>query len=149
MGQQQLLLIVLVAILIGIATFVALNILGLGSKESNLTAVRQDIAHIATSAQTWQARPVFMGGGNNMFTNISFSNIPFHGEIVEGSNGLISVNMNGTYWFREIHSNEVYLRGYPSTENGYIAGATPSLGWFEARITRNSFEVGSDLDVQP
>jgi len=149
MGQQQLLLIVLVAILVGIATFVALNILGFGTRESNLSAVRQDIAHIATSAQTWQARPVFMGGGNNSFTNISFSHIPFHGEVLDGSSGLISVNINGTYWLREIHDSKVYLRGYPSSESGYIAGATPSIGWFEARITRNSFEIGADLDVEP
>jgi len=149
MGQQQIYLVIIVAIIVSIATFLALNVLGSGSKQSNYNAVRQDLAQIASSSQTWYARPTFMGGGNNSFSNISFSQIPFQGEILEGSNGLISTNINGTYWIREINTADIFVRGYPATEKGYIVGETPSLGWFEARIYRNGFTIGIELDADP
>lgn len=53
MGQQQLLLVILVTIIVGIATVVAINTFGSSAEQANLDAVRQDIAQIATAAQAW------------------------------------------------------------------------------------------------
>ncbi|MDZ7806938.1 MAG: hypothetical protein U5K71_07465 [Gracilimonas sp.] len=51
MGQQQLLLVILVTIIVGIATVVAINTFGSAADSANLDAVRQDVATIAASAQ--------------------------------------------------------------------------------------------------
>jgi len=50
MGQQQLLLVILVTIIVGIATVVAINTFGAAADSANLDAVRQDMGSIAASA---------------------------------------------------------------------------------------------------
>ena len=68
MGQQQLLLVILVTIIVGIATVVAINIFGQAAEQANQDAVRQDLLAAATNAQAMWARPVMMGGTGNDFT---------------------------------------------------------------------------------
>ena len=65
MGQQQLLLVILVTILVGIATVVAINTFGSSNVNANRDAVRNDVAAIATAAQAWYIKPEMLGGGNN------------------------------------------------------------------------------------
>ncbi|HYX08702.1 MAG TPA: hypothetical protein VE912_18365, partial [Bacteroidales bacterium] len=62
MGQQQLLLVILVTIIVGVATVVALNVFGNSASNANLDAARQDVLQIATSAQGWYIKPNMMGG---------------------------------------------------------------------------------------
>lgn len=69
MGQQQLLLVILVTIIVGIATVVAINIFGTAAEQANQDAVRQDLLAAAAQAQGIHARPVMMGGAGGDFTD--------------------------------------------------------------------------------
>jgi Tfp pilus assembly protein PilE len=71
MGQQQLLLIVLGVIIVGIAVVVGINIFSSSSMQSNRDAVTADLTNLATLAQQYYKKPVVAGGGGNSFTGWS------------------------------------------------------------------------------
>lgn len=68
MGQQQLLLIVLGVIIVGIAIVVGINIATTSAQSSNRDAVISDLNTIGNYAQQYYRKPSSMGGGNNTFT---------------------------------------------------------------------------------
>lgn len=94
MGQQQLLLVILVTIIVGIATVVAINTFSSAADSANLDAVRQDIASIGASAQGYYMKPEMLGGGGNDFGGLTFDNITFGGTV---DSDFIAHNDNGTY----------------------------------------------------
>jgi uncharacterized protein (UPF0333 family) len=67
MGQQQLLLIVLSVIIVGIAVVVGINMFGASAASANLEAVTNDLMNLASRAQQYYVKPVAMGGGGNSF----------------------------------------------------------------------------------
>jgi Tfp pilus assembly protein PilE len=96
MGQQQLLLVILVTIIVGIATVVAINTFSTSADQANQDAVRQDLASIAAAAQAWYIRPTMLEGGGNTFSSVSFTTLNFNAQS-RSANGLIAVNQNGRY----------------------------------------------------
>lgn len=89
MGQQQLLLIVLSVIIVGIAVVVGINMFNDQAASSNLDAVTADLVNLASRAQQHFRRPTAMGGGG-------------------GSFALLTANAAGL----------AYLTTQPSNENG-------------------------------
>ncbi len=75
MGQQQLLLAILVTILVGIAAVVAINTMQESRTNSNESAVRQDILMIINDAQIYYKKPNMLDGGGGSFDGISKENI--------------------------------------------------------------------------
>ena len=71
MGQQQLLLIVLSVIIVGIAVVVGINMFGASAASANLEAVTNDLLHLASRAQQFYVKPAGMGGGGNSFSGLS------------------------------------------------------------------------------
>ena len=67
MGQQQLLLIVLGVIIVGIAVVVGINVFTASSTSSNRDAVISDLTNLASMAQQFYKKPSALGGGNNTF----------------------------------------------------------------------------------
>jgi len=67
MGQQQLLLIILGILIIGIAVVVGINYFTSSSGKANREAVIADLTDIATLAQQYYRRSVKSGGGGNSF----------------------------------------------------------------------------------
>lgn len=67
MGQQQLLLIVLGVIIVGIAVVVGINVFTASSANANRDAVISDLTTLAAMAQQHYRKPVAMGGGGNAF----------------------------------------------------------------------------------
>ena len=67
MGQQQLLLIVLSVIIVGIAVVVGINMFNDQAASSNLDAVTADLVNLASRAQQHFRRPTAMGGGGGSF----------------------------------------------------------------------------------
>lgn len=68
MGQQQLLLIVLGVILVGVAVVLGIQYFSVGAEEG---AKDELVAHsltIGANAQQWFKKPVAMGGGGGSFT---------------------------------------------------------------------------------
>ncbi len=84
MGQQQLLLIVLGVIIVGIAIVVGINLFNANSVSANRDAVIADLNNLAAQAHQYYIRPTSMGGGGNSFLNFA---------IPAGFNS----NANGTY----------------------------------------------------
>lgn len=101
MGQQQLLLIVLGAIIVGIAVVVGINMMGSAADQANIDAVRQDVMHLASSAQQWYQKPVMMGGGGREYSGLDFNSISFPIDTmytatrVENANGVYEITVNG------------------------------------------------------
>lgn len=73
MGQQQLLLIVLGVIIVGIAIAVGINMFVSASEDANRDAVTSDLSHLASKAQQYYRKPTTMGGGNGDFNNFQLN----------------------------------------------------------------------------
>ena len=69
MGQQQLLLIVLGVIIVGIAVVVGINVFTASSSQANRDAVISDMTNLAAMAQQYYRKPAALGGGGNKFDN--------------------------------------------------------------------------------
>lgn len=68
MGQQQLLLIVLGVIIVGIAVVVGINLFNAQAISANRDAVISDLNNLGTMAQQHYKKPTSMAGGGNTFT---------------------------------------------------------------------------------
>ena len=68
MGQQQLLLIILGIIIVGIAISVGINMFTAHSIEAKRNSVTSDLIHLASEAQKYYKTPSAMGGGSSKFT---------------------------------------------------------------------------------
>ena len=68
MGQQQLLLIILGVIIVGIAIAVGLSLFSAQSIQSNKDAIINDLNNIAAQAYQYKIRPSSMAGGNGFYT---------------------------------------------------------------------------------
>ena len=68
MGQQQLLLIVLGVIVVGIAVVVGINLFNANAVSSNRDGVVSDLNNLGAMAQQYYKKPSSMGGGGNLFT---------------------------------------------------------------------------------
>ena len=86
MGQQQLLLIVLGVIIVGIAVVVGINVFTASSFQSNQDAVVADCTNLASLAQQYYRKPTALGGGGN-----SFSDWEIPTQLVNTGNGHYSV----------------------------------------------------------
>lgn len=91
MGQQQLLLIVLGVIVVGIAIVAGINLFKASAVDSNRDAVIADLHHIAHLAQAYYKRPTAFGGGGNSFAGFS---IP--PTIASTANGTYTISTAGT-----------------------------------------------------
>ncbi len=67
MGQQQLLLIVLGVIVVGIAVVVGINLFNASSIEANRDGVVSDLNNLGAMAVQFYKKPVSMGGGGRAF----------------------------------------------------------------------------------
>jgi len=86
MGQQQLLLILLGTVIVGIATAVAISLFKDQAAATNRDEVVNDLAHYATAAQGYYRKPRMLGGGGSSFNGLTM-------EAVTAT----SDNLNGTY----------------------------------------------------
>ncbi len=134
MGQQQLLLVILVTIIVGIATVVAINIFGTSAEQANQDAVRQDLAQIGTAAQGWVIKPALLGGGNNEFDDIDFRKFTFPGQI-DASNPLVASNLNGYYVISDRGNDSFKVTAYLASSDDYT-GTSAAGDWFEIVVER-------------
>jgi len=91
MGQQQLLLIVLGVIIVGIAVVVGINVFTASSSQANNDAVIADLTNLASLAQQYYRKPTALGGGGNSFANYS---IPT--QLASTGNGTYTISSAGS-----------------------------------------------------
>ncbi len=73
MGQQQLLLLVLGVIIVGIAVAIGINMFSSSAVDANRDAVASQLVHLASKAQAYYKKPSTLGGGNNDFDDFLLS----------------------------------------------------------------------------
>ncbi len=93
MGTQQLLLIVLGFIIVGIGVVLGIGIFDANAAQSYRDAITQDCLHLASSAQGFYRKPAALGGGENTFDNIDIADCGMEAE----TDMLKAENMNATY----------------------------------------------------
>jgi len=112
MGQQQLLLIILGVIVVGIAVAVGITMFSDNAVSANKDAVTNDLVNLASRAQQYYRRPTALGGGQGSFVGLT--------NDVTGLAKLTSkaTNSNGTYnILTSGDANHVTLHGQ-GTEKG-------------------------------
>ena len=122
MGQQQLLLVILVTILVGIATLVAFNVFGTAAEEANRDAVRQDILAAAAQAQAIWTRPEMMDGAGQDFGNLDATEILARLNIPGENTGTQVENENGTYTVTVTDGTTLIITGAPTSDTDDIVG---------------------------
>jgi hypothetical protein len=90
MGQQQLLLIALGIIVVGIAVVVGINQFSISAAQSNRDQLYSDLNFISAFARAHYKKPVeFAGGGN------SFANFEIPTALLENENGTLEHTQTG------------------------------------------------------
>ncbi len=100
MGQQQLLLIVLTVIIVGIAVVVGINMFSASSTSANRDAVISDLTNLGTMAQQYYRKPTALAGGGNSFVGW-WATVPTS----------LKTTANGTYAETSEDSVQVVLTG--------------------------------------
>jgi len=73
MGQQQLLLIVLGVIIVGIAVVVGINLFNANAEESAIDTTVSEATNIAAMGLQYYKKPNALGGGGNDFTGFTLT----------------------------------------------------------------------------
>lgn len=100
MGQQQLLLLVLGIVIVGLAVVAGIQAFGENNKKSNADAMVNDAVRIANDAQAWAMKPTAFGGGNGSLDDVSFADLGYR----LGGNNCASTEygtVNGCYELAE------------------------------------------------
>jgi hypothetical protein len=118
MGQQQLLLIVLGVIIVGIAVVVGINLFNANAEEAAKDGVVSDCTNLGAMAQQHYKKPGSMGGGANTFDGSGTNGVPW----------VIPVNLvntaNGSYT-ATVGAQTVDLVGTPlETSYGWTVQTT-------------------------
>jgi Tfp pilus assembly protein PilE len=93
MGQQQLLLIILGVIIVGIAVAVGITMFADNAVDQNRNSVIADMTTLAAKAQQFYHKPSTLGGGSNSFVGLT-ADAPGL-AILAGTS--FTDNANGTY----------------------------------------------------
>ncbi len=108
MGSQQLLLIVLGLIIVGVAVVVGIGMFQDNALDHNRAMVIADLKTLASKAQHYYGRPMTMGGGNNSFVGLTADargiGMLAGTAFTDNANGTYSIMSDGT-------NTEVDLQG--------------------------------------
>jgi len=111
MGQQQILLIVLGVIIVGIAIAVGITQFGANSVESNKDGITSSVMNIAANAYQYKIRPSSMGGGSRSYSGYS---IPVQ----------LRTDDNGTYALSSAVATSCVLTGTSNQNTAWVATCT-------------------------
>jgi len=107
MGQQQLLLIVLGVIIVGIAVVVGISLFNANAKEAAKDGVVSDCTNLGAMAQQYYKKPISMAGGGNSFV----------GFVVPAG---LATTPNGTYAASGQALASCTITGTPTAASGYV-----------------------------
>jgi flagellar basal body-associated protein FliL len=118
MGQQQLLLIILGVIIVGIAIAVGISMFSSGSVQANRDGIVNDLNNLAANAYQFKIRPTTMGGGGGKYTG--------NGTTYVVPTKLAS-NENGSYAV-SVAAQSVTFTGTSSASYGTVVAVCDSTG---------------------
>lgn len=94
MGQQQLLLIVLGTIIVGVAVVVGINMFTTGAINAERDALLQDVNSIASTASSYWRKPAVLGGGARSFVGVT--DVTTFGADSSNANGSFAITGSAT-----------------------------------------------------
>ena len=123
MGQQQLLLVILITIIVGIATIVAINNMRSTHDASVYEAIQQDIMQAQSQSIAYHKKALMMGGGGGSYIGMTLEDILLPEE-----------NENATYQMNNV------------TQESFTILATTVYG-FSVTATITGDEVEWERDI--
>jgi len=111
MGQQQLLLIALGVILVGVAVILGIQYFAVGAEQGAKDELVAHCITVGSNAQQWFSKPLAMGGGGLSFAG--FTN-EFDNNMVK-----LATSTNGTYAVSAEAPEEITITGTPNPALGY------------------------------
>lgn len=111
MGQQQLLLIILGVIIVGIAIAVGIAQFGAHSTQANKDGVTSSLVNLSANAYQYRIRPTTMGGGGN-----SYAGYTVPSKMVSDD--------NGAYALSSATAVQIVFTGTSSINGSWVATCT-------------------------
>lgn len=121
MGQNQLLMIVLSVIIVGVSVAVGIGQFGENATVANRDALAADTQRIVSNAQQWYRKPVSLGGGGNAFTGLSLANL-----------GISATNQNGGYALTVDSAQQITIVATGNEKNAAGNNVQVTLEYFAA-----------------
>ena len=115
MGQQQLLLLVLGVIIVGIAVVAGIGMFNAAAEESVKDELSAQLMAIGANAQQWYKKPTSMGGGNGTFIGYT---LPDKMSVTASTSGAVDAETG------VVSGTRGYISSGPSTSEITIT-ATP------------------------
>ena len=112
MGQQQLLLIVLGVIIVGIAVVVGINLFNANAEEAAKDGVVSDCTNLGAMAQQHYKKPGSMGGGGNTFDGSAPNSVAWDVPTQ------LATTANGTYT-AAVQPQSATITGTPTASLNY------------------------------
>ncbi len=130
MGQQQLLLLVLGIVIVGLAVVVGIQAFSENQKKANADALVNDAIRIASDAQAWMLKPTAFGGGGNScgtgtcdWSTLTFSQLGY--AVTAG----VYTNLNGNFALDVTTATQVTITGTNAANDNQVevivTGTTP------------------------
>jgi hypothetical protein len=124
MGQQQLLLLVLGIVIVGLAVVVGIQAFSENQTKANADAMINDGVRIASDAQAWALKPAQFGGGAGDFykgaannEDVTLADLGYTVTAAGTENSDVYQNLNGEYYIEVIEADELLIEG-----ESYTAG---------------------------
>ena len=111
MGQQQLLLIILGVIIVGIAIAVGIAQFGAHSTQANKDGVTSGLINLSANAYQYRIRPTTMGGGGNSYAGYT---VP----------SKMVTDDNGAYALSSATATQIVFTGTSSINGSWVATCT-------------------------
>ncbi len=112
MGQQQLLLIILGVIVVGIAIAVGISQFSANSNQANKDGITMALVNLSANAYQYRIRPSTMGGGGNSYVGYS---IP----------ASMSLDQNGSYAINGTPTTtQIRFNGTSALKSSWVATCT-------------------------
>jgi hypothetical protein len=135
MGQQQLLLIILGVIIVGIAVAVGITMFQDNALDQSKNMVIADLQMLGAKAQQFYVKPVTLGGGGNTFNGLDSLGVIASAGITD--------NPNGKYTLPTKSATSITIHG-----KGKTADASGTFPSYNLVVTGNSVTLGA-MVVEP
>lgn len=150
MGQQQLILLVLATVIVGIAIVVGIRAFSENSIKSNSDALIQDMVRIANDAQAWKQKPAPFGGqpdgaAKTNPTNFTGATLTALGYAEDANNDY--TNLNGVFTITQANDAGLVIYGCNDIRNNSVTITVTGID--DTTIAQTAIELGNDADACP
>ena len=137
MGQQQLLLLVLGIVIVGLAVVIGIQAFNENKTNSTTDAMSNEIVRIASDIQAWSLKPPAFGGPaeGEGFTNVEFADLAYATTTLDGSTAYAT---STAYYEIPAGATETCVAVHAISDDGVTAGTRngePGASIMSVRIT--------------